>query len=65
MGREDKIYQEAAALWRELFREPPPAKADGRALLDLIMRRMPGSDYERLKTPHLRPGGNVTMPRQA
>ena len=65
MGRDDKIYREAAALWRELFREPPPAKADGRALLDLIMRRLPDSAYERLKSPHLRPGRNVTLPREA
>jgi hypothetical protein len=64
MGREDRIYQEAAALWRELFREAPPAKADAQALLSLIMRRMPEAAYERLKTPHLRPGA-ITMPRRA
>ena len=64
MGREDRIYQEASALWRELFHEPPPAKADGQALLALIMRRMPDAAYRRLKSPHLRPG-TITMPKQA
>jgi hypothetical protein len=64
MGREDRIYQEACALWRELFREPPPAKADGQALLDLILRRMPERAHERLKSPHLRPA-TITMPRRA
>jgi hypothetical protein len=64
MGREDRIYREAAALWRELFREPPPARADGPALLDLIMRKMPDLTYDRVRTPHLRPT-NITMPRRA
>ena len=64
MGREDRIYKEAAALWRELFREPPPARADGPALLDLIMRKMPDLTYDRVRTPHLRPT-NITMPRRA
>ena len=64
MGREDRIYKEAAALWRELFSEPPPARADGPALLDLIMRKMPDLTYDRVRTPHLRPT-NITMPRRA
>ncbi|THD77496.1 MAG: hypothetical protein E7812_16360 [Phenylobacterium sp.] len=54
-GREDKIYQEAAALWRELFGEPPPVRAEGAALLDVIMKSLPERPYERLASPHLRP----------
>jgi hypothetical protein len=64
MGREDRIYQEAVALWRELFREPPPARLDGAALLDLITRRLPETAYERLRSPHLRPT-NIAMPKRA
>lgn len=64
MGRDDKIYQEALALWRELFREPPPAQVDGRALLALITRRLPEGGYERLKSPHLRPT-HISMPKRA
>ena len=63
MRRDDKIYQEAAALWRELFRDPPPTKADGPKLLDLIMQRLPNTRYERLRT--LRPSTGVVMPKRA
>jgi hypothetical protein len=63
MRRDDKIYQEAAALWRELFRDPPPAKADGPTLLELIMQRLPNTRYERLRT--LRPSTGVVMPKRA
>ena len=64
MGRDDHIHQEALALWRELFREPPPPKVAGAALLDLIMKRMPDAAYERLRSPHLRPT-NIHMPKRA
>jgi hypothetical protein len=60
MGRDDHIYQEAAALWRELFVEPPP-QADGSTLLGLIMSRMPDTGYERLRSAHLR-AANIHMP---
>jgi hypothetical protein len=64
MGRDDRILQEARALWRELFREPPPNSADGPALLDLITRRLPEAAYERIRSPHLRPA-NIAMPKRA
>jgi hypothetical protein len=64
MGREDRIYQEAAALWRELFGEAPPPKADGGKLLELMTKRLPEAAYDRLKTPHLRPS-NISMPKRA
>jgi hypothetical protein len=62
MGREDRIYQEAAALWGELFREPPP-KADGQAILDLILKRMPDARYNRLRG--VRPSADVVLPKRA
>lgn len=49
------IYEEAAGLWRELFGEPPPIRADGATLLDVIMKSLPERAYERLASPHLRP----------
>jgi hypothetical protein len=52
--REQQIYEEAAALWRELFHEPPP-RADGPLLLDLIMRKVEVDGYERMRSPFLRP----------
>ena len=62
MGRDDRIYQEAAALWRELFRDPPP-KANGEALLDLILKRLPDARYDRMRG--LRPSIDVVLPKRA
>lgn len=53
--RDAKIYEEAAALWRELNAGPPPGDADGSHLLLMIMRALPEADYGRLVSPHLRP----------
>ncbi|HEY0647000.1 hypothetical protein [Phenylobacterium sp.] len=61
-GRDERIYDEAAALWRQLYGEPPPAAADGSVILDLILDHLPGAEYERLATPHLR-RSNITFPR--
>jgi len=63
MGREDRIYQEACALWRELYGEPPPIAADGALMLKIIMGSLPDVGYERLRTPHLRPSVDVVMPK--
>lgn len=60
-GRDHKIYEEAAALWRQLNGEPPPADVDASSLLDLILGRLPDSRYERLSNPHLRPF-NIAFP---
>ena len=54
-GRNDRIYQEAAALWLELFGEPLPRDADGETMLDMITTRLPDLGYDRMNTPHLRP----------
>ena len=61
-GREDKIYEEAAALWRQLYGEPPPAVADGAVILDMILNNEPPGGYDQLATPHLR-RSNITFPR--
>ncbi|MGA0605805.1 hypothetical protein ACO2Q0_07370 [Phenylobacterium sp. VNQ135] len=62
MGRDERIDEEAAALWRELFGEPPPVTADGPMMLDVIMKSLPDMGYDRLRSPHLR-SGDITMPR--
>ncbi|HSV01679.1 MAG TPA: hypothetical protein VLI41_00610 [Phenylobacterium sp.] len=54
-GREDRIYEEAAALWRELYGEPPPVRADSRMMLDIIMKSLPEKPYDRMASPYLRP----------
>jgi hypothetical protein len=54
-GREQRIYEEASALWREVFGEPPPLRAEGADLLEIVTRCLPEISYERLRSPHLRP----------
>jgi hypothetical protein len=61
-GRDQKLYAEAIALWRQLRREPPPPGADGKTVLDLLVGSLPETRYERLTTPHLRPA-NVAFPK--
>jgi hypothetical protein len=63
-GREDKIYEEAAALWQALHDEPPPAGADGAMVLDLLLGSLVETRYERLANPYLRPTA-ITFPRRA
>jgi hypothetical protein len=59
--RDQRIYDEAAALWRQVFGEPPPIRADGAMMLDIIMRSLPEQTYDRLRTPQLRPA-NIAFP---
>jgi hypothetical protein len=54
-GRDHRIYEEVAALWRELYGEPPPAQADGSKMLDMITRSLGDTPYDRLRSPFLRP----------
>jgi hypothetical protein len=61
--REQKIQEEAAALWRELFGEPPPIRADGSAMLDALMKGLPEKGYDRLRSPYLRPAA-ISVPGQ-
>jgi hypothetical protein len=60
--RDEKIYEEAAALWRQLYGKPPPPAADGQAMLDLILGELPDPGYDQLATPHLRPT-NIVFPK--
>jgi hypothetical protein len=53
--RDQRIYEEAAELWRELFGEPPPRRADGREMLKVITGSLAEVPYERLHSAHLRP----------
>jgi cytochrome c-type biogenesis protein CcmH/NrfG len=61
--RDQHIYQEAAELWQALFDEPPP-RTDGATLLEIITSRLPTADYQRLRSPHLRPA-TISGPSQA
>lgn len=61
--REQRIYEEAAALWREVFGEPPPLRTDGQTMLDIITRSLSDSSYERLRSPYLR-ASTITGPGQ-
>ena len=61
-GRDERIYEEAAALWRELHHDGSPLPADTATILDLITGTLPNVAYERLCSPWLR-ASNVTWPR--
>jgi hypothetical protein len=55
--REERIQSEARALWRELYGEAPPAGAQGGDMLDLMLSRLPNTNYDRLNSPFLRAAG--------
>ncbi len=61
--RDARVQAEAAALWRELFGEPPPIRAEGSMMLDAIMQSLPAKGYDRLCSPYLRPS-QIAHPRQ-
>jgi hypothetical protein len=61
MGRDERIYEEAADLWRQLYGEPPP-QGDGATILGRILGELPEPDYDRLATPHLR-SANIAFPK--
>jgi hypothetical protein len=60
--RDDRISEEALALWREMFGDAPPA-ADGPALLEIIASALPEVGYDRISSPHLRPS-LISRPRR-
>jgi len=62
-SREQRIYEEAAALWREVFNEPPPPRAGGAEMLEIITRSLGDLSYRRLRSPHLRPS-TIVGPHQ-
>jgi hypothetical protein len=53
-ARDEQVYLEACALWQELYGEPPPIRADGAMMLDIITKDLPAVSYDRLRSPHLR-----------
>jgi hypothetical protein len=55
-NRDARVYEEAAALWRELHGRAPPPGLDGPALLGLITSGLEPQTYTRLNSPHLRDG---------
>ena len=57
--QDQRIREEAVALWVRLYTEPPPQGADGQTLLGMIHQRLPDTSYGRLNTPHLRPAAIV------
>ena len=54
-SRDQRVYEEASALWRELFAEPPPVRADERTMLEIITSSLAETTYDRLRSPYLRP----------
>ncbi len=61
-SRDERIAEEAAALWRELFGDAPPPDADGADLLELLTGSLPDLSYDRMRSPYLRPS-MITGPR--
>lgn len=49
---DDRIYEEAVALWRSLSDEPPP-KGDAGELLEAALRLCGSQGYDRFQTPWL------------
>ncbi len=53
--RDQRIYEEAAGLWREIHGKGPPVRVGGPRLLEILMGDIGEVSYERLRSPHLRP----------
>ncbi len=45
MDRDDRIAQEAVALWMAIYREPPIVLADGTQMLDAMISTLPPPVY--------------------
>ena len=52
--RETRLYEEAAALWREVCDEAPPIGVSASALLSLAVERARDVGYDRLVSAYLR-----------
>jgi hypothetical protein len=61
--RDERITEEAAALWRAVFGEPPPARADGSELLGMITGSLPEVAYDRMTSPFLR-ASQISRPKR-
>jgi len=62
-GRETRIYEEAAALWRELHGGAEPTAAEGAEILATITKSLPTAGYHRICSPYLRPS-TITEPKR-
>lgn len=62
-SRDQRIYDEAAALWREVFGRPPPVRVGGPQLIAIITKNLGEASYDRLRSPHLRPS-TIAGPKQ-
>jgi len=62
-GREERIYEEAAELWRTLHGGAEPTSADSAEILANITRTLPDIGYVRICSPHLRPW-TITEPKR-
>lgn len=63
-GRDDRVYREACALWRELYGEAPPNHTDGKTMLDMITRKLEVGEYDRLTSPFMR-AASVSYPKES
>jgi hypothetical protein len=54
LSRDEIIKREALELWRQTHQEPPP-EVSGGELLDIICRDLDVQDYDRVRSPFLRP----------
>jgi hypothetical protein len=52
--RDQRLYDEAAELWRAVNHTPPPKDCDARQLLAMAMQATGAPAYDRLHSPHLR-----------
>lgn len=48
MDKVERMKDEAAALWAEVFGEPPSADVDPRQMLSIILERLEPKSYTRL-----------------
>ena len=62
--RDERIEQEAAALWTALHEGPPPEGCSGADLLARAVETADVAQYERLSLPWLR-DRNLVWPTQA
>jgi len=53
--REQRLHDEASALWREVFGEAPPLRMDGATMLEIVTRCVDEVSYNRVYSPFLRP----------
>lgn len=62
-SRDQRVYREAAELWRTIYGEPPPKGVDASEVLDALLKGQEAPGYERFASPHLR-RADVIHPRR-